>query len=226
MQELDELSEPARGGAPELVVDVANVCRNRTLGHPNDVARWDRLLAVLDAWNRWELGFERPIVRLLVDASLRSVLSPDDRRDLRRAEADGFAEALDYADPRILDLAEAHDCSVLTNDQFVGHRRERHWLDGNDDRFVQFEGRDGQVVLWLAQLTKRTSYSVSRAEETDELKSRRIDVPRRRGTHLLDSVYRCDNPGCLRRAFAPEGAVPPPAMALMERRSARAASSP
>jgi hypothetical protein len=208
---LGELAEPAGDGSPELVVDVANVCRNRTLGHSGDAARWDRLLAVLDAWNRWEYGFSRPVVRLVADTSLRSVLSSDDARELRRAEADGFAQVLDYADPVILDLAEAYDCSVLTNDQFVGHRRERPWLDGNDDRFVQFEGRDGDVVLWLAQLTKRTSYSVSRAEETDELKARRIDLARQRGTHLLSAVYRCDNPACLRRALAPDGAMPPPA---------------
>jgi hypothetical protein len=210
-QALEELTEPAGNAPPELVIDVANVCRNPSLVESEGVARWDRLLAIVDAWNRWEYGFDRPVVQLIADSSLLSALPPDDRRLLRTAETDGYAHILEYADPTILDLAEQHDCSVLTNDQFVGHRRERPWLDGNDDRFVQFDGANGELQLRLAVLSQRTSYSMSRAEERDELKSRHIDPSRHHESHLLNSVYRCDDLDCLRRSFAPEGAIPPPA---------------
>lgn len=207
---LESLCEPAQGLAPELIIDVSNVCRNRGLGESGETATWGRLLAVLDEWNRWEYGFERPVVRLVADESLRRALSPEDRQALKRAEADGYAEVLAYADPVILDLAERHGCAVLSNDQFVGHRRERPWLDGNADRFIQADGNGHQVELRLVQLSLRSDYSVSRAEEGDELKARHIDLKRGIGADLLEWVYRCDNRDCGRQAFAIEGAVTPP----------------
>src|SRR5262249_52969756 len=66
------------------------------------------------------------------------------------------------------------------------------------------------VVLELVEMSRRTDYSVSRAEERDELKARGIDERRGRGVDLLDAVYRCDNAECPRRALLPHREKTPP----------------
>lgn len=194
----------------ELVVDLSNVCRSLLISDSSPEVSWERLLVALDAWNRWEFGFERPTVRLVADESLSSLLLPDDRRALRDAISDGYAEQHAYADPRILDLAEAQVCAVLSNDQFVGHRRDRPWLDGNARQFVKIVPGPSGFELSLEPLSPRSSYSVSQAEELDEMKDRRIDLRKQRGTRLLESMYRCDNRECQRRAFMADHATMPP----------------
>ena len=147
---------------------------------------------------------------LVADASLRQLLSPEDKRNLKDAEAEGLAKVVDDADPLILELADEYNCTVLSNDNFVGHRRTHPWIDGSTDRFVQVRGERGAPRLEPFTAVARTDYSMSRAEERDELKDRHIDLKKSDHRDLLDYVYRCENPSCLRRSFvADESPVMP-----------------
>ncbi|MCA9729836.1 MAG: FHA domain-containing protein [Candidatus Eisenbacteria bacterium] len=208
---LDDLCRPSSAGTVELAVDLSNVCRNSQIDSTGDPARWDRLLRVLQIWNDSYSAFERPVVVLIADESLRHLLPPEERRLLKQAVQDGFAIETPKADPMLLDLAEECDCLILSNDQFVSYRRGRPWMEQEEAaRFVQVRTSDGPVELDLIALRPRSSYSKSRAEEQDELKENRIDLRRDLGADLLRSLFRCENPTCLRRSFLPKGAVSAP----------------
>lgn len=207
---LNDLCAPPSAGSIELAIDLSNVCRNYRLDSTGDVARWDRVLRVLQIWNEWPDAFERPVVLLIADTSLRFSLTPEDAKELDRAVRDGFAVETPKADPALLDLAEKCDCTILSNDNFVSYRRERPWMEEADSRFVQIRTTGTTAHLEVVKLRKRSSFSKSRAEEQDKLKDLRIDVERDLGSELLRSVYRCDSPTCLRRRFLPDGAVSTP----------------
>ena len=208
---LEDLCQSRQAGSLELAVDLSNVCRNSQLDTTGDTARWDRLLRVLHAWNNSFNSFERPVVLLVADENLRHLLSPSDRRLLKQAVQEGFALESPKADPLLLDLAEECDCLVLSNDNFVSYRRGRPWIEEESEpRFVQVKATPDSLDLEVISLRSRTSFSKSRAEEQDEMKERRIDIRRDLGSDLLKSFFRCDNPGCLRRTFLPDGALSPP----------------
>jgi hypothetical protein len=191
-------------GTPELLVDLSNVLRDDRLGGPADSAAWSRLDVLADAWERWPSKFDRPHVRLVADSSLRQQLSSEDRRRLKDAEAAGWAETHDYADEPLLDLAESAGCLVLTRDQFLGHRRQRPWIE-TSNQFLTWHV-DEAVTLEAADLAGRTGYSLSRAEEADDLKAHHLRPDTSKGAALLTGVYRCENESCVRRAFTPAGA--------------------
>lgn len=191
---------PASNGPVELVVDLANVCRSEDIP-PSGKPSWARLETLAESWSRWPSAYPNPRVKLIADSSLRGDLSPSDKRLLRDAENEGWAEVHDYADPVILDYGEEFSCLVLSRDQFVGFRRERPWIEESPDQFITWVEADGRADLRRAEWRARTDYSVSRAAERDELKALRIDPSSERGSALLRNVYRCDNPGCMRRAF-------------------------
>lgn len=203
--DLEDLCSPPEGGQIDLVVDLSNVCRDTELDQTGDAARWDRLTRLLRAWTTWPLGFEWPAVRLVGDESLAYHLRDGEERTLRQAVAENYAELWSNADDRILDLAEQHGCWVLTRDQFIGYRRSRPWLDGNRDQFVSWEVVGGSIRLEAVELRPRSSYSVSRAEEADELKALHLRPDSPPGERLLRDVYRCDNARCIRRMVAAEG---------------------
>jgi len=207
---LDELCVPRSAGSVELAIDVSNVCRNAQLDSTGDPARWDRLLQVLTMWNEWPDAFEKPVVVLIADKNLRFMLSPQDTKDLDIAIGDGFAIESPNADPVLLELAEQTDCMVLSNDNFVSYRRGRQWMEAGEERFVQIRADGDTPRLEIVALAKRSSYSMSRAEEKDQLKELHIDVERDIGTEILRSLFRCDNPTCVRRSFMPEGAATTP----------------
>lgn len=191
---------PASDGPVELVVDLANVCRSEDIP-PAGQTSWSRLETLAESWARWPSAYLNPRVKLIADSSLRTDLSSSDKRLLKQAENEGWAEVHDYADPVILDYGEEFSCLVLSRDQFVGFRRERPWIEASPDQFITWVEADGGVDLRRAEWRDRTDYSVSRAAERDELKALRLDPSSERGAALLRNVYRCDNPMCMRRAF-------------------------
>lgn len=204
---LSELCASTSEGDLELVVDLSNVCKNRDLDQTGDFTRWDRMLGVLDLWNRWSNGFERPVVLLIADKNLRYDFGEEDLALFKQAIKDGYVVEHEKADPVLLELAEETGCVVLSNDNFVGYRRRHPWMEATPARFVQI--RTGVMGPRLERLTlsKRTGFSKSRAEEQDELKGLRIDLKRDLGSAVLNSLYRCDNQRCIRRAFVPAGAT-------------------
>ena len=206
-----ELCEPANDSELELVVDLSNVCRNRTIDSSDEVARWDRIVRVLQAWNSKFPQFKNPKTRLVADKNLRFKLAGEDLLQFKEAVRLEIVVEAEKADPVLLDLAESSNCLILSNDNYVGYQAERPWIhDSRQKRFVQISVSNSEIKLNEVTHLERTGFSKSRAEEADRLKDRRIDLKRDANSELLRSVFRCDNPKCLRRAILPEGAISTP----------------
>jgi len=199
----------------ELVVDLSNICRNTKLDSTGDIARWDRVIRVMEKWNIWSSGLERPVTLFVADSNLRYKFARDDLQLFKDALRDGFVIENDKADPLILDYAESHNCMVLSNDQFLSYRRGRPWMTGDTTHFVSLEMQDKDIVLNVCTLEEHTDFSKSRAEEKDALKNNHIGSINSAESSVLKSLYKCVNQKCLRRAFLPDDA---PSMPAIDRR--------
>ena len=208
---INELCEPATDSELELVVDLSNVCRNRSIDSSDIVARWDRIVRVLEVWNSKFPQFKKPKTRLVADNNLRFKLVGDDLLQFKEAVKLGIVIEAEKADPVLLDLAESSDCLILSNDNYVGYQAERPWIhDPHQKRFIQISVLRSEIMLNEVTHLERTGYSKSRAEESDRLKNHRIDLKRDAKSDLLQSLFRCDNPKCIRRAVLPDGAISTP----------------
>jgi len=99
----------------------------------------------------------------------------------------------------------------LSNDNYVGYQAERPWIhDPNQKRFIQIAASRSEIILNEVTHVERTGFSKSRAEESDRLKDRGIDLKRDAKSDLLQILFRCDNPKCIRRAVLPDGAISTP----------------
>ena len=206
-----ELCEPATDSELELLVDLSNVCRNRSIDSSDIVARWDRIVRVLEVWNSKFPQFKKPKTRLVADNNLRFKFVGEDLLQFKEAVKLGIVIEAEKADPVLLDLAESSNCLILSNDNYVGYQAERPWIhDSRQKRFVQISVSNSEIMLNEVTHLERTGFSKSRAEEADRLKDRRIDLKRDANSELLRSVFRCDNPKCLRRKILPEGAISTP----------------
>lgn len=194
--------------AIELVVDLSNVCFDLDLGDARRRAQLSRLDLVAEAWDVWAPDYGDPAVRLVADDVLRSSCSSDERRRLKSLESRGWLEWAEKADPVILDHAQRSTAMVLSNDQYVGHRREFPWIEANATQFIGWDSRHGLAVLRPSRIRAATGYSVSRAAEADEIKELRLHSDDGRKT--LGGVYRCENDHCIRRRLAPAGAEAAP----------------
>jgi hypothetical protein len=206
-----ELCEPATDSELELVVDLSNVCRNSSLDSSGEVARWDRIVRVLEVWNSKFPQFKKPKTRLVADNNLRFKLVGDDLLQFKEALKLGIVIEAEKADPVLLDLAESSGCLILSNDNYVGYQAERPWIhDPHQKRFIQIAASRSEIILNEVTHVERTGFSKSRAEESDRLKNHRIDLKRDAKSELLQSLFRCDNPKCIRRAVLPDGAISTP----------------
>ena len=206
-----ELCEPATDSELELVVDLSNVCRNSSLDSSGEVARWDRIVRVLEVWNSKFPQFKKPKTRLVADNNLRFKLVGDDLLQFKEAVKLGIVIESEKADPVLLDLAESSGCLILSNDNYVGYQAERPWIhDPHQKRFIQIAASRSEIILNEVTHVERTGFSKSRAEESDRLKNHRIDLKRDAKSELLQSLFRCDNPKCIRRAVLPDGAISTP----------------
>lgn len=192
----------------ELVVDLSNVCYDTGLGDSRRTAQLARIDLLAEAWDSWESGFEDPAVRLVADDVLRSDFTSDERRRLKDLETDGWVELAPKADPVILDHAERSAAMVISNDQYVAHRREHPWIENSARQFVGWTTRAGLPLLRPSLIHSHTDYSVSRAVESDEIKALRLNSTGGKAT--LEGVYRCENQQCLRQRLSPPGAETPP----------------
>ena len=148
---------------------------------------------------------------MVADKNLRFKLAGEDLLQFKEAVRLEIAVEAEKADPVLLDLAESSNCLILSNDNYVGYQAERPWIhDSRQKRFVQISVSNAEIKLNEVTHLERTGFSKSRAEEADRLKDRRIDLKRDANSELLRSVFRCDNPKCLRRAILPEGAISTP----------------
>lgn len=206
-----ELCEPATDSELELVVDLSNICRNSSLDSSGEIARWDRIVRVLEVWNSKFPQFKNPKTRMVADNNLKHKLVGDDLLQFKEAVKLGIVIEAEKADPVLLDLAESSDCLILSNDNYVGYQAERPWIhDPHQKRFIQISVSRSEIILNEVTHVERTGYSKSRAEESDRLKNHRIDLKRDAKSDLLQSLFRCDNPKCIRRAVLPVGAISTP----------------
>ena len=208
---LQDLCEPANESEMELVIDLSNICRNRSIDSSNEVARWDRLIKVLEIWNFKFPQFKKPKVQMVADKNLRFKFVNEDLAKFKEAVRLGYVIETEKADPVLLDLAESFNCLVLSNDNYVGYQAERPWIhDPQQKRFVQIQVSGSEIFLNEVIQLERTGFSKSRAEEKDRLKNNRIDLNNDSKSDLLKSIFRCDNRNCIRRAILPEGAISTP----------------
>ena len=206
-----ELCEPATDSELELVVDLSNICRNSSLDSSGEVAKWDRIVRVLEVWNSKFPQFKTPKTRMVADNNLKHKLVGDDLLQFKEAVKLGIVIEAEKADPVLLDLAESSDCLILSNDNYVGYQAERPWIhDPHQKRFIQISVLRSEIMLNEVTHLERTGFSKSRAEESDRLKNHRIDLKRDAKSELLQSLFRCDNPKCIRRAVLPDGAISTP----------------
>ena len=205
---LDELCEPFTSTSLELAIDLSCVCRDKNLDSLGDIARWDRLIRVLETWNSTFEGFEKPKVKMVADKNLRFKFSKSDKTLFERALKDNYIVEAEKADPVLLDLVEKFNCLVLSNDNYVAYHRERPWLTSSDrKRFIQWRMNESKIELELLSLRERTGFSQSRAEEKDQLKNFHIDPDKDSSSVFLQSLFRCENSTCIRRQLLPEGAL-------------------
>lgn len=208
---IQDLCEPATESEMELVIDLSNICRNRSLVSSGEVARWDRILKVLEIWNSKFPHFKKPKVRMVADKNLRFKFVNRDLAQFKEAVRLGYVIETEKADPVLLDLAESFNCLILSNDNYVGYQAERPWIhDPQQKRFVQIRVDGSEIFLNEVIHLERTGFSKSRAEEKDRLKNNRIDLNNDAKSDLLKSIFRCDNRNCIRRAILPEGAISTP----------------
>lgn len=195
------LPDPAE---PELVVDLSNVCRDDSLGSAQRPASWTRLAVLAEAITGF-LG-HLPRAVCIADASLRNAFDRDDRRIFEDAEATGFVEVAErFADDELLNVCEEAGCLVLSNDQFRDHRRERSWIDGDEDHFLGWRVRDGDVEVFRRRMAVLGDATKSRFEEAVELKHAGIRPDRTTHRDVLTTVWRCENTGCMAAKLAPQG---------------------
>ena len=219
---LHELCEPANESEMELVIDLSNICRNRSIDSSNEVARWDRIIKVLEIWNYRFPQFKKPKSRMVADKNLRFMFANRDLAQFKEAIRLGYVIETEKADPVLLDMAESFNCLILSNDNYVGYQAERPWIhDPQQKRFVQIQVAGSEISLNEVIHLERTGFSKSRAEEKDRLKDNRIDLNKDSKSDLLKYIYRCENRNCIRRAILPEGAISTP-----ERGSGNAAICP
>ena len=197
------LYSAAGNDTPEVVVDLANVCRCDFLDSSPDKARWDRFEVLMALWNEWAPDFAQPVTLAIADNSLRHDFGTEDRKRFEQAEKNGLVRAVPEADRPILEIAEKVGCAVLSRDNFRAFRSEFPWIDDNFQQFVFWYVEDGRVLIDVKDMGQVESFDRSRAEEESLLKERRIRLEQGLGADLLNFMYRCDDPGCMQHQFDP-----------------------
>ena len=208
---LQDLCSSSTDSDLELIIDLSNICRNKDLDSTSDNARWDRIIRVIEVWNATFPSFEKPKVRMVADNNLRFKFLSEDLALMKEALRSGFVIEAEKADPVLLDLAENFNCLILSNDNYVGYQGERPWICSTErKRFIQVNMSGTKIELKAISHSERTGFSKSRAEEKDLLKNLHIDPVGDANSDLLKSLFRCDNPLCIRRAVLPDGAISTP----------------
>jgi pSer/pThr/pTyr-binding forkhead associated (FHA) protein len=192
---------------PTVVVDGSNVCCDRRFDDTGDLARWDRLVAVVEAYR--EHVDPDAVVLVIADANLERKLSRDDRRLMRSATSEGWYRSVDGdADAVVLREAREANACIISRDRFVDYRRQHDWIDDNDTLFYDWTRTAAGAHVKQRNMGRHTGFSISRAAERTMLKERGL-LDRSRGRErvrqtLLDRRYVCDNPMCLAAKLTPD----------------------
>lgn len=156
--------------AADALLDMSNIIRRPELGGEGraDLARMYRVgEALADLYGAAGVKLFGVADRSLLDRT--SLFSDDSQRQmLRQWEAERLILVEGKADIPLLQIAEETGLPVITQDRFVGHRREFPWLDGSDDAILEPRS-DGQggVCLRHLELGPKPEWEMSFSEERD-----------------------------------------------------------
>ena len=180
-------------GMFDLLVDIANACRDERLGGVG--TGWERLDRVMAAW-RDQVNPHSQVL-LVADENLARDFRDDASRQRWAAEVrqESMVTA-PHADTVILDRARATGAAVLSRDGFVAHRRVHSWVQGDSEHFWRWSiGRAGQVEIRLEPMSVRNDYSITRAVEQGDFKRLGLGDATLR-ERILSRVYKCETPTC------------------------------
>ncbi|MFC9031023.1 FHA domain-containing protein [Streptomyces arboris] len=185
----------------DYLVELSNVVRDTSSigGHgPRSLRRLGLVLRAL-----MELTRDPDVsVYLVADISLlgghREFGDQAEVRRLRGWVADGLVEEVDDADERVLELARMTSLPVITGDQYVDHRLEHPWIQGNTWQFLRPDTRpDGSVALVAMDMGVRSAAEISRRMELSALKKQGLLGPSRTPlTEVIMRSWRCPELRC------------------------------
>ncbi|MFE2275892.1 FHA domain-containing protein [Streptomyces sp. NPDC059454] len=184
----------------DYLVELSNVVRDTSIGRrgPRSLRRLGLVLRAL-----MELTGDPDVsVYLVADTSLLGGHREfGDRAEVRRLRgwvADGLVEEVDDADERVLELARMTSLPVVTGDQYVDHRVEHPWIQGNTWQFLRPEARpDGSVALVAMDMGVRSAAEISRRMELSALKKQGLLGPSRTPlAEVIMRTWRCPELRC------------------------------
>lgn len=171
---------------PTLIIDLSPVVR---LDQDND---WRNVERVVEAWRKQR--DPDAVFYGIADNSLWYQMNDYGQRQLNGWKRQGRARSLPWADPEILELAEANpDATIITTDLFRDHRRTHPWLQGST-RFVRPVISAAGVTFRQLDFSPIPDYEVSMRVEEADLKPKGITTPEARQA-LLDE-WACINRVC------------------------------
>ncbi|MEU7000439.1 hypothetical protein [Nonomuraea sp. NPDC046570] len=180
----------------DFAVDMSNIVRERRLGgdRPADLRRFIHLLKGLVAYTR----DESLKVYGVADWSLlrNRDLTQDERDRLHRWRNAGLIEALDKADDRIIELADAGGQRVVCFDKYEDYHRDYPWIPGNRDRFLEPVLGPAGITVRPREMPISPDWRLSRKEEEGLLKSKGLHNGSRPRRELLSRLWVCEVPDC------------------------------
>lgn len=181
----------------DFAIDVSNIVRSAQLGgdRPADLRRLLGLIKGLVAYTR-----DRSTkVYGVLDWSLlrrRDLLSPDERGRLHGWRRAGLIEVIEWADGRLIELAESGGLRVVCFDNYLDLHRDHPWLPGNEDRFLEPFLGTGGIGVRPREIPIRPEWQLSGKEEERLLKKEGLHKDGRPRRELLERLWACDVPGC------------------------------
>ena len=176
---------------PTVIIDLSPVV---LLGEGSD---WRNVERVVKAWR--EQKDPDAVFYGIADNSLSYKLDGYGRRCLSDWKKRRCARSVPWADPEILDLAEANPgATVITTDLFRDHRRDYPWLQGST-RLMRPVISGSGVTFSQLDFSPIPDYEVSMRVEDAGLKPRGITSPEARQGLLHE--WACTNPNCTWGSF-------------------------
>ena len=192
---------------PDVLVDLSNVCRDKTFLQAGERASWKTFEAVVKAMHRAPIALGR--VHSVADRSLFPLLDDYGRTQLNSFRRKGLLEVSALADERLIGYLFDGDspftpAAVLSRDMFDDFRRDYPQIQGARDLFLEWKGSslDAVTVGWR-DMQQRTHRRISRKIEVGEMKARRLlrETVRERA---MANDFRCITGGCLLADLWPE----------------------
>lgn len=170
-----------------VIIDLSPIVRHE---ESND---WRNVEQVVEAWRKQK--DPSAVFYGVADNSLWYKMDDYGQRQLNDWQKRGRARSLPWADPAIIELAEANpDATVITSDLFRDHRRNYPWLQGST-RFVKAVIDGSGVTFRQLDFSPVPDHVVSMTSEDTALKPKGMTTPEARQALLHE--WACMNPGCI-----------------------------